>query len=415
MSHSRVALGDVSNRNHTYTAPLKAAPLQPSRLQAIPPMQQSVPAPEPMEAFHLTPMTCVPSMLHHIGLSHYSATFMEHGVFNCGQLYAMPYEMIRPFVLSDEHCLAIVNAMHPTPMSAPVVLSPAPTRVTVSPAPSSTQRVLSVRRNDPYTFNCLAESDRTEEAPTSTATEPPTPHFPSNMSMSNASMSNPNLSFSMFMSPMPAEAPCVTEDDTVAASEPVSPLLESLQLVPTSSDGMDEAAAPSDIASPCTCIVHFKYRQAEFSCSFLVRTGQYVMVSGDRGQDLGLVLRVNTDTVKGYVERTGPQGTILRPAYQKEVDYVSGALRMDEAAAADLCRMKVQRLGLTMEVHYAEYQYDKKKLTFYYESRARVDFVTLLKDLYREFGCRIWMEKVPKHASQQQQLGDSVSPAPESS
>jgi len=52
-----------------------------------------------------------------------------------------------------------------------------------------------------------------------------------------------------------------------------------------------------------------------------------------------------------------------------------------------------------MEVHYAEYQYDKKKLTFYYESRARVDFVALLKDLYREFGCRIWMEKVPKHAT----------------
>ena len=154
---------------------------------------------------------------------------------------------------------------------------------------------------------------------------------------------------------------------------------------------------PVEEGAACTCLVHFKFRQTEYSAAFAVRPGQYVVVGGDRGQDLGLVIRVNTDDDKGYVERTGPQGTVSRAAYQKEVEYFNGALRMDELSAVDICRARVQRLGLNMEVHYAEFQYDKKKLTFYYESRARVDFVALLKDLYREFGCRIWMEKVPRN------------------
>lgn len=52
---------------------------------------------------------------------------------------------------------------------------------------------------------------------------------------------------------------------------------------------------------------------------------------------------------------------------------------------------------LLMDVRHAEYQFDKKKLTFYYEAKSRVDFVTLNKELFREFSCRIWMEKVRIH------------------
>lgn len=143
-----------------------------------------------------------------------------------------------------------------------------------------------------------------------------------------------------------------------------------------------------------TALVQFKCHQAEYSSSVGVEKGQYVVVQGDRGIDVGVVIRVNSDIQKSYVEKTGPSGNILRHATQREVDYWATDLKADEAAAVEMCQQRVIRLHLNMEVRQAEYQFDKKKLTFYYDAKSRVDFVQLLKELYREYGCRIWMEKV---------------------
>lgn len=159
-----------------------------------------------------------------------------------------------------------------------------------------------------------------------------------------------------------------------------------------------KAVAPSvaSSASPTSCkaLVQFKCHQTEFASPLIVDKGQYVVVQGDRGIDIGVVIRVNTDATKAYVERTGPNGSIIRHATQREVDYWATDLKADEATALDYCQERVTKLRLPMEVKHAEYQFDKKKLTFYYEAKSRVDFVTMLKELYREFGCRIWMEKV---------------------
>ncbi|KAG8346780.1 hypothetical protein TRVL_02403 [Trypanosoma vivax] len=144
----------------------------------------------------------------------------------------------------------------------------------------------------------------------------------------------------------------------------------------------------------CNALVQFKCHQKEFYSPIAVSKGQYVVVQGDRGIDVGVVIRVNTDAYKTYVERSGPTGTILRHATQREVDYWAIDLKEDEAAAVAYCQQRVQRHKYDMEIRHAEYQFDKKKLTFYYTAKSRIDFVQLLKELYREFGCRIWMEKV---------------------
>jgi hypothetical protein len=159
----------------------------------------------------------------------------------------------------------------------------------------------------------------------------------------------------------------------------------------------DQAPPAPGGPSLCSTLVQFKCHQAEFASSLEVEKGQYVVVQGDRGIDIGVVIRVNTASQKSYVERTGPVGSILRHATQREVDYWATDLKDAEALAAAFCQSKVRTHGLPMEIAYAEYQFDKKKLTFYYEARSRIDFVQLLKELYREYGCRIWMEKVRSH------------------
>ncbi|KAG5490880.1 hypothetical protein JKF63_01002 [Porcisia hertigi] len=149
--------------------------------------------------------------------------------------------------------------------------------------------------------------------------------------------------------------------------------------------------------SICNVLVQFKCHQGEFMSSRKVEKGQYVVVQGDRGIDVGVVIRINTGKQKTYVERTGPIGNVLRYATQHEVDYWATDLKEAEATAAAFCQTKAHSHGLPMEIVYAEYQFDKKKLTFYYESGTRIDFVQLLKELYREYGCRIWMEKLRAH------------------
>ena len=153
-------------------------------------------------------------------------------------------------------------------------------------------------------------------------------------------------------------------------------------------------AAPNQLLPNCKILVQFKCHHGEFASMVNVEKGQYVVVQGDRGMDIGVVIRVNTDAQKTYIERTGPCGSVMRHATQREVDYWASELKADEQAALEFCQRRVVGNDLVMEVRHAEYQFDKKKLTFYYDAKARVDFVGLLKDLYREFGCRIWMEKV---------------------
>jgi cell fate regulator YaaT (PSP1 superfamily) len=44
-----------------------------------------------------------------------------------------------------------------------------------------------------------------------------------------------------------------------------------------------------------------------------------------------------------------------------------------------------------MDITRAEFQFDGKKLTFYYMAAAYVDFRDLVRALFRVFGTRIWM------------------------
>ncbi|BEJ17876.1 hypothetical protein CspHIS471_0701440 [Cutaneotrichosporon sp. HIS471] len=68
----------------------------------------------------------------------------------------------------------------------------------------------------------------------------------------------------------------------------------------------------------------------------------------------------------------------------------------DEYDAMLICREKVVQRGLPMQIVDAEYQWDRRKLTFYFKAEKRVDFRELTKENFRIFKSRIWMSMVPK-------------------
>ncbi|KAI3647160.1 hypothetical protein MP228_007381 [Amoeboaphelidium protococcarum] len=120
--------------------------------------------------------------------------------------------------------------------------------------------------------------------------------------------------------------------------------------------------------------------------------GDLVIVEADRGFDLGKISEINSvaeDVTPDDVSR------ILRLARPNEVNQLIDKAR-DEEKALKVIKAKVQQKGYPMEVIDAEYQHDKKRLTFYFVAESRVDFRDLVKDLFKIFKTRIWMCSMDK-------------------
>lgn len=136
-------------------------------------------------------------------------------------------------------------------------------------------------------------------------------------------------------------------------------------------------------------VVQFKCHRAEFKSLLNVAIGEFVIVEGDRGEDIGVVMSTE------YVAAScAPQISVLESATQNEVDYWAGDLKQAENDALETCRNYISTLRLNMSALQAEYQFDKKKLSIYYTAPDRVQYDALTKELYRLFECRIWFAKV---------------------
>ena len=65
-----------------------------------------------------------------------------------------------------------------------------------------------------------------------------------------------------------------------------------------------------------------------------------------------------------------------------------------ELEAMSICHEKVKNHGLPMKLVDSEYQFDMRKLTFYFTSEGRVDFRELVKDLAGHFKVRIDLRQI---------------------
>ncbi|CUA73020.1 putative protein PB7E8,02 [Schizosaccharomyces pombe 972h-] [Rhizoctonia solani] len=133
-----------------------------------------------------------------------------------------------------------------------------------------------------------------------------------------------------------------------------------------------------------------------------IRRGDLVIVEADRGKDLGKV--VNDSISLAEVERFMMEGADDGQGGRKEImpKRIYGragpgdtqlllSKMQDEVKALQLCQSKIRQKKLPMEVIDAEYQWDRRKLTFYYIADRRIDFRELVRELFRLYKTRIWM------------------------
>ncbi|CUG92854.1 Hypothetical protein, putative [Bodo saltans] len=154
--------------------------------------------------------------------------------------------------------------------------------------------------------------------------------------------------------------------------------------------------------------VEFKRQKIKkFPCVGVVQPGQYVMVDGDRGLDCGLLVQMTAPGKDGMLHvmalegftleesKMKPErGRIIRVAETQEVDKLHNDICTAEKTALFACRKRCNELNLKIDILDCEYQFDMKKVSFYFNSDKSVDFRDLVRDLYRSFGARIWMENI---------------------
>lgn len=158
--------------------------------------------------------------------------------------------------------------------------------------------------------------------------------------------------------------------------------------------------------------VKFKRTQRNFSLGPRLgqrdlKIGTYVKVEADRGEDLGIVYgKVTSGTHATDLKR------IIRLATHDEVSLLA-MKRDEEDELLQICRTKVIQRGLPMNVVDAEYQFDRHKLTFFFEAEGRVDFRDLVRDLFSMYKTRIWMQQLDKATTQVVASPDSLIMSPD--
>jgi len=182
------------------------------------------------------------------------------------------------------------------------------------------------------------------------------------------------------------------------------------------------------LAAPAPRLVYnvkFKRTQRNFIIGPRVardlKIGCYVKVEADRGEDLGIVVskvaaekfnsagrssfRTAGGSPGGVGDMNGPGmpsssisdlKRIMRLATQDEVALLT-IKREEEEELLKICRTKVRQRALPMHVVDAEYQFDRHKLTFFFEAEGRIDFRELVRDLFSMYKTRIWMQQLDKN------------------
>jgi cell fate regulator YaaT (PSP1 superfamily) len=124
-----------------------------------------------------------------------------------------------------------------------------------------------------------------------------------------------------------------------------------------------------------------------------------IIVDADRGEDLGYVHSLGDLAQKrngGCAHGCGtaaPERKALRLASQRDKAGAEELRRQNEEVRKKAME-RVRANGLAMKLSDAEWQWDRKKLTFYFTAEKRVDFRNLVRDLASLFRTRIELKQI---------------------
>lgn len=121
------------------------------------------------------------------------------------------------------------------------------------------------------------------------------------------------------------------------------------------------------------------------------KVGDYAIVQADKGIDLGRINHISSllakKTGKGKLKK------IIRKSHQADLEKHEQN-QQQEKKAVQICKEKLKKHKLDMKLVDCEYQFDGKKITFYFTSDNRVDFRKLVKDVAAIYKTRVEFRQI---------------------
>jgi cell fate regulator YaaT (PSP1 superfamily) len=124
-----------------------------------------------------------------------------------------------------------------------------------------------------------------------------------------------------------------------------------------------------------------------------------IIVDADRGEDLGIVhslgelAQVRNGGCAHGCGTSAPTRKALRSATGKDKAEAAELAKLNEESRRKAME-RVRANGLAMKLTDADWQWDRKKLTFYFTAEKRVDFRNLVRDLASLFRTRIELKQI---------------------
>ncbi|MFQ5708521.1 MAG: stage 0 sporulation family protein [bacterium] len=124
---------------------------------------------------------------------------------------------------------------------------------------------------------------------------------------------------------------------------------------------------------------------------FPFRVGDFAIVKAEKGNDLGRINQVTP--LLGKKAGAKKLKEVVRKANANEMAKLEENRRR-EVAALELCKQKLEKHKLNMKLVDCEFQFDSKKITFFFTAEKRVDFRELVKDLAAKYRTRIEFRQI---------------------
>ena len=129
-----------------------------------------------------------------------------------------------------------------------------------------------------------------------------------------------------------------------------------------------------------------------------IQTGDFVIVEADRGVDFGTVhmvgemvrLRIRS---KGIDEEEYGFPLVKRLAELRDIERWERN-KERESEAFLIGRRSIEHMDLPMKLVDTEWQFDQKKITFYFTADHRVDFRQLVRELAKKFRTRVELRQI---------------------
>jgi cell fate regulator YaaT (PSP1 superfamily) len=126
---------------------------------------------------------------------------------------------------------------------------------------------------------------------------------------------------------------------------------------------------------------------------FEIKVGDYVVVDGERGREIGKVL-LTGDLARRVGRSDGKKlAKVLKLATEEEKERLREMRRL-ERKAKQVCQQKIFEKRLAMNLVDVECNYELNRLSFYFTAEKRVDFRGLIRDMAQIFRKRIKLRQI---------------------